>query len=198
MTLAAIAGKDADVAADRLIGLAPLRAQISAVWRRCTSKSGFADKQRWRVIAQAQTGSMLNGELTVRADFAWRGFQMAAQRVSQVVGSRKGAHRRAAHMRDGSAYRLTRKHLIEIDDAVHVGERHAQGAAYFGRNSFGNPAMEVLCGVQGRQKRGAPLRRQLGEDRAQGIEFAISHLVFQASASSLHFYRCLFYNAIRR
>ena len=177
MTLTAVAGKDADVAADEADRSLALRAQISAAWPGSPlSQSGFANKERRRVIAQTQTGSMLDGVLTVRADFARRNFKMAAQRVRQFIASRQGAHGRAAHTHDGSAHRLTGKHLIEIDDAVHVGERHAQGAAYFGRNGFGNPAMELLCGVQGRQERGAALRRQLGEDRAQGIEFAISHL----------------------
>ena len=193
MTLTAVAGKDANVAADEADRFcAAARANLRCLAGIALSQSGFANKERWRVIAQTQTGSRLNGIFTVRRDFPRRNFQMAAQRVRQFIASRQGAHGRAAHMHDGSAYRLTRKHLIEIDDAVHIGERHAQGAAYFGRNGFGDPAMEVLCGVQGRQKRGAPLRRQLGEDRAQGIEFAISHLVFQASAS-IHFYRCLFY-----
>ena len=128
------------------------------------SKSGFADKQRRRAIAQAQTGSMLDGELAVRADFARRDFQVTAQGVRQLIGSRQGAHGRAAHTHHGSAHRLPVEHRVEIDDAMHIGEGHAQGAAHFCRNGFGNPAVRLLCGVQGRQERGAALRRQLGED----------------------------------
>ena len=30
---------------------------------------------------------------------------------------------------------------------MHVGEGHAQGAAHFGRNGFGNPAVKLLGGV---------------------------------------------------
>ena len=187
MTLTAVAGKDADVAADeadRFIGAT--RADLRCLAGIALSQSGFADKERRRVIAQTQTGSMLDGELTVRADFARRNFQMAAESVRQFIATRQGAGGRVAHTRHGSAQRLTGKHLIEIDDAVHVGEGHAQGAAHLGGNGFGNPAVKLLCSVQGRQKRDAALWRQLGKDRAQRIEFAISHLVFQASVS-VHF-----------
>jgi hypothetical protein len=117
---------------------------------------------------------------------------MAAQGVRQFIATRQGADGRVAHTRHGSAQRVTGKHLIEIDDAVHVREGHAQGAAHFRGNGFGNPAVKLLCGVQGRQKHSAALRRQLGEDRAQRIEFAVSHLMFQASVS-VYFYRCLFF-----
>ena len=120
---------------------------------------------------------MLDGELTVRADFARVNFQIAAQRVSHLIGSGEGADRRAADARDGSAHRLARKHLVKIDNTVHVGERHAQGAAHFRRNGFGKPAVELLCKVQRRQERSAALRRQLGEYRAQANEIGIRHLV---------------------
>jgi hypothetical protein len=49
----------------------------------------------------------------------------------------------------------------------------------------------MLGSVQGWQECRTALRRQLGKNRAQGIEFAISHLAFQASVS-FYFFRCLF------
>jgi hypothetical protein len=119
---------------------------------------------------------MLDGELTVRADCARFYLQMAAQRVSQSVSPGEGADGRAAHTRDGSAHRLAGEHRIEIYDTMHVGERHAQGAAHFRRNGFRKPAMELLRKVQSRQERSAALRRQLGEDRAQVNEIRIRHL----------------------
>ena len=67
------------------------------------SQSGFADKECRRVIAQAQAGSMLDGELAVRADFARLNLQMAAQRVRQFIATRQGADGRAAHTHHGSA-----------------------------------------------------------------------------------------------
>ena len=192
MTLTAVGGKDADVAADEadrslVTGRADLRCSAGIAM----SQSDFANKECRRVIAQTQTGSMLDGELAVRADFARRNFKMAAQGVRQFIATRQGADGRVAHTRHGSAQRLAREHLVEIDDAMHVGEGHTQGAAHLGRNGFGNPAVKLLCGVQGRQEHSAALRRQLGEDRAQRIEFAVSHLMFQASVS-VYFYRCLF------
>ncbi len=177
MTLTAVGGQDADVAADeadRFTGVA--RTDLRCLAGIAFSRSDFSDKERRGVIAQTQTGSMLDGELTVRADFARRNFQMAAQGVRQFIATRQGTDGRVAHARHGSTQRLAGEHLVEIDDAEHVGEGNAQGAAHLGRNGFGDPAMELLCGMQGRQKRGSALRRQLGEHRAQGIEFAVSHL----------------------
>ena len=104
MTLTAVAGKDANVAADeadRFLGAA--RANLRCLAGIALSQSGFANKERRRVIAQTQTGSMLDGELTVRADFARRNFQMAAQGVRQFIASRQGADGRVAHTRHGSA-----------------------------------------------------------------------------------------------
>ena len=167
MTLAAIARKAADIAADKAHYL-PLAQGAN---RGCLlgvgwSKSGFAYKERWRMIAQTQTGSMFDSELTVRADFARRNFQMVAQRVSQCVGPGKGAHRRAAYTHNGPARRLPIEHCVEIDDTIQVGQRHAQRAAHFCRNRLGQPAIETLGSVQGWQERRAALRRQLGKDRA--------------------------------
>jgi len=192
MTLTAIARKAADIAADKAYrSRSAARADLGCSPGIATSQSDFADKERRRVIAQAEAGSVLDGELTVRADFTRFYLQMAAQRVSQSVGPGEGADGRAAHTRYGSAHRLSGEHRIEIYDTVHVGEWHAQDAAHFRRNGFGKPTVELLCKVQGRQESSAALRRQLCEDRAQRIEFAISHLVFQASVS-FHFHRCLF------
>ena len=90
---------------------------------------------------------MLDGELAIRANFTGLHLQMAAQGVHQPFGPGERADRRAAHARDGSAHGLARKHRIEIDDTVHVGERHPQGAAHFRRNGFRKPAMELLRGM---------------------------------------------------
>ena len=116
--------------------------------------------RRRRVIAQAQTGGMLYCERAIRADFARRHFEMATQSVRQLIAARQSADGRRAHTRHGSTQWLTGKHLIEIDNTGHVGQRHTQSAAHLGRNGFGNPAVKLLCGVQGRQKRGAALRRE--------------------------------------
>ena len=89
MTSTAVVGKDADVAADEADrSLSAARADLSCLREIALSQSDFADKQRRRVIAQTQTGSMLDGELTVRADFAGRNFQMAAQGVRQFIATR--------------------------------------------------------------------------------------------------------------
>jgi hypothetical protein len=152
------------------------------------SKSGFADKQCRGVVAQAQAGGVLDGERTIRAYFTRLDLQVTAQRVRHRLGTGQGAHRRAAYTHDGPARRLPIEHRVEIDDTMHVGERHTQRAAHFCRNRFGKPATQLLSSVQGWQERRATLRRQLGKDRAQGNEFAISHLVFQASVS-FHLYR---------
>ena len=176
MTLTTVAGKDADVAADEANrSLSAVGANGGRLRGIGVSKSSFAHENRRRVIAQAQTGGVLYCERAIRADFARRHFQMAAQSVRQLIAARQGADGRRAHTRHGSTQWLTGKHLIEIDNTVHVGQRHTQGAAHLGRNGFGNPAMKLLCGVQGRQKRGAALRRQIVEDGAQRIEFAIRH-----------------------
>ena len=102
---------------------------------------------------------------------------MATQGVRHLVGSCEGADGRAADTCDGSAHRLAGEHLVEIDNAIHVGERHAQGAADFRSNGFGQPAVELLCKVQRRQERSAPLRRQLGEYRAQANEISFRHRI---------------------
>jgi hypothetical protein len=47
----------------------------------------------------------------------------------------------------------------------------------------------TLGGVQGWQECAAALGRQFCKDRAQGFQFAIGHLIFQASVD---FYRCPF------
>ncbi len=86
---------------------------------------------------------MLDGELTVRADFAWGDFQMATQRVSHLIASCERADRRAADTCNGSAHRLARKHLVEIDNTINIGERHAQGAADFRCNGFGQSSRGV-------------------------------------------------------
>jgi hypothetical protein len=129
------------------------------------------------VIAQAQAWSLFNGEFTVRADFPGRDLQMAAQGVGQPITSRQGARRRAAHTHDGSTHRFPVKHCIKIDDTMHIGERHAQGVSHFHCGGLGNPAMEMLCSVEGRQERSAALRRQLGEQRAQANQISIRHLL---------------------
>ena len=129
------------------------------------------------MVAQAQTGSMLDGELTIRADFTRLHLQVAAQGVHQSFGPGEGAYGSATDTRDGSAHGLAREHGIEIDDAVYVGERHRQGPAHFCRNGFGKPAVELLRSLQGRQQRSAALRRQSGEHRAEANEIGIRHLV---------------------
>ena len=100
-------------------------------------------------------------------------------KFSHRVAPGKGADGRAAHAHDASAHRLPRKHRIEIDDTVHVGERHTQGAAHFCCNRFGEPAIQSLCGVQGGEERRAALGRQLGEERTQVSEIGIKHLISQ-------------------
>jgi hypothetical protein len=77
------------------------------------------------------------------------------------------------------------KHGIKIDDTENIGERHAQGAAHFCDNRLRQPAIEILGSVQGWQECRAALRRQVGKNRTQGLEFAISHLAFPASVVSL-------------
>jgi hypothetical protein len=77
------------------------------------------------VIAQTQTRRVLDRELTVGSNLAWFNFQIAAQRISQLIGPGECAYRRAAHAYDRSADRLPRKHLVKVDNAVNIGERHA-------------------------------------------------------------------------
>jgi hypothetical protein len=140
------------------------------------SNRGIADEQRWGVIAQAKAGRMLDSELTIRANLAGVHLQMAAQSVHQCFGSSEGADRRAAYARNGFADGLARKHRIKIDYTVDVCEGDFQGAAYFRRNRFRKPAVELLRGMQRWEKRGAALRRQLGEHRAQANEIRLRHL----------------------
>jgi hypothetical protein len=141
------------------------------------SEGGFAYEERRRVIAQAQAGSMLDGELAIRADFTGLRLQVAAQGIGQSVGSGEGTDRRAAHARYGSTHRLPSEHCIEINDAVYVGEGHPKGAGHLRRNGFRKPTVELLCSVQGRQQRNAALRRKLGEDRAQANQISFGHRV---------------------
>ena len=110
---------------------------------------------------------MLYSEITIRTDFVRRDLQMAAERVRHRVGPGNSANRCAAHAHDGFPHRPPIEHRVEIDDAAHVGERHAQGAAHCRSHRFGEPAIEPLRGVQCGQERAAPLRRQFGEDRGQ-------------------------------
>jgi hypothetical protein len=189
MTLTAIVREAADIAADNAHWPRPAGREYSGCLRGIRmSKSGFADKQRRGVVAHAQAGGMLDGEPTIRAYFTRFDLQVTAQRVRHHLGPSQGTYRRAAYAHDGAARRLPIEHPVEIDDTMHVGERHTQRAAHFCRNRFGNPATELLSSVQGWQERRATLRRQLGKDRVQGNEFAVSHLVFQASVSfHLHF-----------
>jgi hypothetical protein len=103
-----------------------------------------------------------------------------AQRVRDGLGSGQGTYRRAAYTHDSPARRLSIEHRVEVYDTMHVGEGYTQRAAHFRSNRFGEPATQLLSSVQGWQERRATLRRQLGKDRAQGNEFAFSHLIFPA------------------
>ncbi len=120
---------------------------------------------------------MLHGKLAIRAHFIRRYFQMAAKSVGDYVSSCERANGRGAHVQDVSPLRLPVKHGIKLNDAMDVGERHAQGAAHFCCNGLGEPAMELLRSVQGRQESSAALGRELGKYGAQASEFRINHLV---------------------
>jgi hypothetical protein len=160
MTLTAIARENADVAADKADrSIYAAGADLGCLLGSGTSHSGFACQQRRRVIAQTEAGSMLDGELASQADNSRDDVQMAAQCVSQFIGSRQRANRRGANTHNGSADWLAGEHLVEIDNTMHVGERHTEGAAHFRGDGFGQPAVELLCQMQSRQERSAPLRR---------------------------------------
>jgi hypothetical protein len=68
---------------------------------------------------------VLDRELTVGANLACFNFQIAAQRIGHPIASGEPAYGRGAHAHDCSADRLPRKHLIEIDNTMNIGERHA-------------------------------------------------------------------------
>jgi hypothetical protein len=68
---------------------------------------------------------MLDGELTVRADFTRLDLQVTAQRLRHTIGPGKGAHGGATYAHYGPASRLSLEHRVEIDDPIQVGERHA-------------------------------------------------------------------------
>ena len=80
---------------------------------------------------------MLDGERAIRADFTGLDLQVAAQCVRYRVGPGKSADRRAAYAHDGLTHRLPVEHRVKIDDAIDIGEGHAQAAAYFCCNRFG-------------------------------------------------------------
>jgi hypothetical protein len=197
MTLATIAREAADIAADNT--QCPLTARLA--YPGCLvgigmSNSGFADKQCRGVVAQAQARRVLDGERTIGGHCTRFDLKVTVQRVRDGLGPRQGTYRRAAYTHHGPARRLPIEHRVEIDDTMHVGKRHTQRAAHFCRNRFGKPATDLLSSVQGWQERAATLRRQLGKNRAQGNEFAIGHLVFQAPVS-FRLYRRPFLNIKR-
>jgi hypothetical protein len=79
MTLAAIVRETADIAADNAhCSLTARRAYPGCLRGMGMSKSGFADKQRRGMVAQAQAGGMLDGEPTVRAYFTRFDLQVTA------------------------------------------------------------------------------------------------------------------------
>jgi hypothetical protein len=39
------------------------------------------------------------------------------------------------------------KHRVEIDDTIHIGERHAQRMGHYCHNWFGEAAINLLCGM---------------------------------------------------
>ena len=47
--------------------------------------------------------------------------------------------------RDGAALRRAREHLVEVDNAVHVRERHIQEPRNLRYNVLGNPTVDLLC-----------------------------------------------------
>ena len=183
MALATIVRKATDIAADKAHDwLATWRAYGGSLLGIGIAKRDFADKQCGRAVTQAEARRVFNGERAIRADFPRLDLQVSAQCVRHRGGSGKGAHRRAADTHDSPAHRLPIKHLVEIDDTIDIGERHAQRVRHFCRNRFGQPAVDTLSGVQSWQERRATLRRQRGKERAHGNQFAISrHPVFQLS-----------------
>ena len=68
---------------------------------------------------------MLDRELTAGANLACFNFQIAAQRIGHSIATGEPAYRRAAYASDCSADRLSRKHLVKIDNPMNIGERHA-------------------------------------------------------------------------
>ena len=81
-----LSGKTTDVATDKAHDwLAAAHAERGSLVGIGTPSGGFADKQCRRTVTQAQTGSMLDGELAIRADFPRLGLQVAAQGVGHPV-----------------------------------------------------------------------------------------------------------------
>ena len=123
MTLTAIAREDANIAADEARrlrrGLFADRGCLRGIG---SPQSAFADKHCRRVIAQAQAGSMLDGERTIGADFIRLDLQVTAQGIGNRIGTGKSAYRRAAYPHDGSADGLPIEHLVEIDHTTYVCE----------------------------------------------------------------------------
>src|SRR4051794_35565044 len=122
MTVAAVACQLANVTADVTYDVRfAADANRGCLVGHHTSESNFSHKHRRRVIAQAQTGSLLDRELTVGAGLARLQFEIPAKRIHYGICPGQSARGRAAHARDRSTLGLAREHLIEIDDAVHIG-----------------------------------------------------------------------------
>src|SRR5690348_17445008 len=78
-------------------------------------------------------------------------------------------------MEHRSADRVPIKHRVKIENAENICERDGQGARYFFRDLFVDPAIELLRGLQGRNQGAAALGRQAFENRMQGMNVAVTH-----------------------
>ena len=143
----------------------------SGVAQRLTQRHvAVGDVYRDAGVAVAKAGRALHRDGAAGRGAAHVNARQAAGRGKHRLTAAQRARRVSADAHHRAPHRFAVEHGVEINDAVHVHQRHMQGARNFGGYGFGNPAKEALRVLQGRQQGGASAGCMARQKGAQPLQ----------------------------
>ena len=101
------------------------------------------------MLAQPQAGRVFDGQRADELALLPAQFQLPGKALHEALRPSHGTSGVVANVDHGFGDGLAEKERVEVDDAIDIGQGHAQFCADLNGGAFGDVTVQVLGGVKG-------------------------------------------------